>query len=68
MFKKQLTIAFTVSLAAYLGTTSAVQLRQLPDAPALAAPVEAVPLVEALPTQEVAALAAPAIIEPAPYE
>ena len=67
MFKKQLTIAFTVSLAAYLGTTSAVQLRQLQDAPALSAPLEAVPLVEALPTQEVAALAiAPAIVEAAP--
>jgi hypothetical protein len=55
MFKKQLTIAFTVSLAAYLGTTSAVQLRQLAaqDALVIAAPVEAVPLVEDLPTQEV---------------
>ena len=69
MFKKQLTIAFTVSLAAYLSTTSAVQLRQLPDAPALAAPVEAVPLVEAVATQEVAALAiAPTIDEAAPLE
>ena len=69
MLKKQLTIAFTISLAAFLGTTSAVQLRQL-AAPELAAPLEAVPLleatplVEALPTQEVSALAAPAIIEP----
>lgn len=63
MLKKQLTIAFTVSLAAFLGTTSAVQLRQLAAAaPELAAPLEAVPLVEALPTQEVSALAAPAII------
>ena len=62
MLKKQLTIAFTVSLAAFLGTTSAVQLRQLAAAPALAAPLEAVPLVEAAPTQEVSALAAPAII------
>jgi hypothetical protein len=65
MLKKQLTIAFTVSLAAFLGTTSAVQLRQLAAAaPELAAPLEAVPLVEALPTQEVSALAAPAINEP----
>jgi hypothetical protein len=63
MLKKQLTIAFTISLAAFLGTTSAVQLRQL-AAPELAAPLEAVPLVDALPTKEVSALAAPAIIEP----
>ena len=64
MFKKQLTIAFTVSLAAFLATTSAVQLRQLAS-PALAAPLEALPLVEALPTQDVSAVVAPAAVEPA---
>ena len=54
MFKKQLTIAFTIAL---FGATSAAQLRQL-SAPTLEAPLEAAPLVEALPTQEVSAVAA----------
>ena len=64
MLKKQLTIAFTVSLAAFLGATSAVQLIQLAAAPDLSAPLEAVPLVEAAPTQQVAAVAVPEVIQP----
>ena len=67
MFKKQLTIAFTISLAAFLGTTTAVQLRQL-TAPALDVALEAAPVFEAAATQDVNAAAtfAPAQVETSP--
>jgi hypothetical protein len=74
MFKKQLTIAFTISLAAFLGTTAAVQIRQL-GAPALDVPMEAAPSIEALATQDANAAASdmpgqleasPLVLEAAP--
>ena len=67
MFKKQLTIAFTISLAAFLGTTAAVQLRQL-AAPSLDVAMEAAPVFEAVVTQDVnaAATIVPAQIETSP--
>lgn len=53
MIKKQLTIAFTVSLAVFfLGTTNAVRIRQV-EAPTLSAAVEAAPVLEAPQTQDV---------------
>jgi hypothetical protein len=42
MFNKQLTIAFTVSLALFMSATSAVQIRQL-QAPTLGVAQEAAP-------------------------